>query len=163
MPKKRPASQWQPAGIELLDVSSLYGDVKICELAGIIGSLRGEKLRRFGIALRNTLLPVSVCRPCFRQWLLLREAPNARGSPRRRARDRRETRPSRLATRHGAAQCPDPRDRIQRQRGGARGCPCPICSRRREARIVAARQPRSRPVSPGYWGASFIVQGGGRR
>ena len=55
MPKKRPASQWQPAGIELLDVSSLYGDAKICELAGIIGSLRGEKLRRFGIALRNTL------------------------------------------------------------------------------------------------------------
>ena len=55
MPKKRPASQWQPAGIELLDVSSLYGDEKICELAGIIGSLRDEKLRRFGIALRNTL------------------------------------------------------------------------------------------------------------
>jgi hypothetical protein len=55
MPKKRPASQWQPAGIELLDVSSLYGDAKICELAGIIGSLRGEKLRRFGIALRNAL------------------------------------------------------------------------------------------------------------
>ena len=55
MPKKRPASQWQPAGIELLDVSSLYGDAKISELAGIIGSLRGEKLRRFGIALRNTL------------------------------------------------------------------------------------------------------------
>ena len=46
MPKKRPASQWQPAGIELLDVSSLYGDAKICELAVIIGSLRGEKLRR---------------------------------------------------------------------------------------------------------------------
>jgi hypothetical protein len=55
MPKKRPASQWQPAGIELLDVSPLYGDAKICELAGIIGSLRGEKLRRFGIALCNTL------------------------------------------------------------------------------------------------------------
>jgi hypothetical protein len=51
MPKKRPASQWQPAGIELLDVSSLYGDAKICELAGIIGSFRGEKLRRFGITL----------------------------------------------------------------------------------------------------------------
>jgi hypothetical protein len=55
MPKKRPASQWQPAGIELLDVSSLYGDAKICELAGIIGSLRGENLHHFGIALRNTL------------------------------------------------------------------------------------------------------------
>ena len=55
MPKKRTASQWQPAGIELLDVSPLYGDAKICELASIIGSLRGEKLRRFGIALRNAL------------------------------------------------------------------------------------------------------------
>ena len=55
MPKKRPASQWQPAGIELLDVSSLYGDAKICELAVIIGSLRGERLRRFRIALRNAL------------------------------------------------------------------------------------------------------------
>ena len=55
MPTKRTASQWQPAGIELLDVSSLYGDAKIHELAGIIGSLRGEKLHRFGIALRNAL------------------------------------------------------------------------------------------------------------
>jgi hypothetical protein len=54
MPKKRAASQWQPAGIELLDVSSLYSDAKICELAGIIVSLRGEE-RRFGIALRSAL------------------------------------------------------------------------------------------------------------
>ena len=43
MPTKRPASEWQPAGIELLDVSSLYGDAKIRELAEIIGSLRDEK------------------------------------------------------------------------------------------------------------------------
>jgi hypothetical protein len=55
MPKKRPASQWQPAGLELLAVSSLYGDAKLRELAGMIGSPRGKNPHRFGIALRNTL------------------------------------------------------------------------------------------------------------
>src|SRR5262245_36408500 len=60
MPKKRQASQWQPAGIELLDVSSLYGEARIRELAKIIVSLRGEDLHRFEIALRNTLARLNV-------------------------------------------------------------------------------------------------------
>ena len=100
----------------------------------------------------------SVCRPCFRRWLLQREAPNARGSPRRRARDEGPGQAAWLPV-MGAAQCPDPGIAFSGSEDQARWCLCPICSRRREARIVAARQPRSRPVSPAA-GASFIIQGG---